>query len=179
MHARRMDLRHSVESSDLVRLQRPCEPLQFDVANRRGVNGLLDGRVHAWADEDLPGLGSRAESRREVRYRSERTVVVTALEADPPEGRVTRFDPDPERLCAPPLPPKTRQLLKALARSHREANGLKLVLCHGQWIVEEDHHPVAGEVLERSLVMRDQLAKRGVVLAQYLEEILRSGRLCE
>ena len=46
-------------------------------------------------------------------------------------------------------------------------------------VVEEDHHPVAGEVLERPAVLDDQLAHRRVVLAQHAEHLLRLGGLAE
>ena len=52
-----------------------------------------------------------------------------------------------------------------------------ILLEHG--VVEEDHHPVAGEVLERAAVLDDRLAHRPVVLAQDAEQLLGLGVLGE
>ena len=49
----------------------------------------------------------------------------------------------------------------------------------GDGIVEEDHHAVAGEALERALVGEDELAHFGVVLAQDAHQLLGLGRLRE
>src|SRR5215211_8250955 len=46
-------------------------------------------------------------------------------------------------------------------------------------VVEEDHHAVAGEMLKRPSVRRDQLAEGGVVVAQDVEQLLGRGRLRE
>ena len=43
----------------------------------------------------------------------------------------------------------------------------------GNRVVEEDHHPVAGEVLERPAVVGDGLAHHAVVLAQQRHQLLR------
>ena len=48
-----------------------------------------------------------------------------------------------------------------------------------QRVVEEHHQPVAGEMLERALEPVDQVAERGVVLAQDPHDLLRLGRLGE
>ena len=39
-------------------------------------------------------------------------------------------------------------------------------------IVEEDHHAVAGEALERAFVLEDQLSHLGVVLAEHAHHFL-------
>jgi hypothetical protein len=44
-------------------------------------------------------------------------------------------------------------------------------------IVEEDHHPVAGEVLEGPLVSNHELACSGVILGKNVDELLRLGCL--
>jgi hypothetical protein len=66
--------------------------------------------------------------------------------------------------------------VEALLRGEREPRRLALVIGDRERVVEEDHDPVAGEVLERSSVLGDQPAERGVVFPQHLEELLgRSG----
>ena len=49
----------------------------------------------------------------------------------------------------------------------------------GQRIVEEHHHAVAGEALERALVVADQRAERVVIFAQQLHDVLGLGGLGE
>ena len=46
-------------------------------------------------------------------------------------------------------------------------------------VVEEDHHPVALEVLERAAVLGDELAHRLVVRPQHTEDLLRLDGLGE
>ena len=46
-------------------------------------------------------------------------------------------------------------------------------------VVEEDHHAVAGEVLERAAVLGDRVAHHAVVLAEEAEELLGLGLLGE
>jgi len=46
-------------------------------------------------------------------------------------------------------------------------------------IVEEDHHPVAGEVLEGAPVGSHELACSGVVLGEDVDELFRLRCLCK
>src|SRR5215475_5229766 len=66
-----------------------------------------------------------------------------------------------------------------LLSGYREADRLALVVFHGERIVEEHHHPVAREMLERPVVRVDQLAEELVVDPQDLEQLFRSSRLGE
>ena len=52
-------------------------------------------------------------------------------------------------------------------------------LRHRDGVVEEDHHAVPGEALERALVIEDQLAHDGVVLVKDPHDLLGLGRLRE
>ena len=61
--------------------------------------------------------------------------------------------------------PDLSQPREPLLSGEREPDGLELVICDGERVVEEDHHAVAREVLQRPFVRRDQLAERSVVLA--------------
>ena len=65
----------------------------------------------------------------------------------------------------------------ALAHRARQSRGPNLVVGHRHWVVEEDHQPVAREVLERPAVGADEVARRRVVLANDLDELLWLGRL--
>ena len=64
-------------------------------------------------------------------------------------------------------------------RGEREPDGLQLVICDLERIVEEDHQPVACEVLERPFVGRDEVADHSVVLAEDVEQLFGGGRLGE
>src|SRR5688572_30088773 len=46
-------------------------------------------------------------------------------------------------------------------------------------VVEEDHDPVAGEVLERSRMRGNELTRRRVVFANDVDQLLGLGRLYE
>ena len=46
-------------------------------------------------------------------------------------------------------------------------------------IIEENHDTVAGELIERALILTDQRPQRAVVLVQEVEHLLGLGRLRE
>ena len=69
--------------------------------------------------------------------------------------------------------------MHALAHRDRHAYGALGGIRHGNRVVEEDHHPVAGEALEGAVVRKDQLAHLGVVLAEHAHHLLGLGRLGE
>ena len=100
------ELPRFAQSSNLVSGHRPPEPLQLRLANRSGVNGVLNRCVYAWSEEDLRSPGSGAEPRVQVGYGSESTVVVATLEADPTERRVPRLDADAKGELAATLSPQ-------------------------------------------------------------------------
>lgn len=51
----------SPKSSDLVRRDRPAEPLQFEAPDGLGEDRLLDGREDPWADQGLAPCSVGAE----------------------------------------------------------------------------------------------------------------------
>ena len=116
------------------------------------------GPIRIW-----PRGGLRAQPRGEVRDRPDRGVVVAALEADPAERRVAGLDSHAQPELGSALAPGLGESREPLLRGEREPDRLELVVGDGDGVVEEDHHAVAREVLERSLVRRDQLAEHGVV----------------
>ena len=102
-----------MQPSHFVRRYRSSEPFEFDLADRGGVDDLLDGRVGTRTDQVLHRRSPRAESRGEVRHGAERAVVVSALEADPTEGRMSRLYADAESKVSATLPPRPSQLFEA------------------------------------------------------------------
>ena len=135
--------------------------------------------MEPWPDQDLSRRRARAQARGEVRDRAERAVVVAPLEADAAERGVAGLDPDPECELGAAAAPARHELLEPLAQRDREAHGLELVLLDLHRVVEEHHHPVAGKMLERAAVLRDEHADGSVVLAQHLDQVLRRSRLRE
>ena len=70
-------------------------------------------------------------------------------------------------------------MLDALAHGQRHADGALGGIRHGHRIVEEDHHAVARETLERALVLHDERAHLGVILAEHAHDFLGLGGLRE
>src|SRR5438067_2242593 len=87
--------------------------------------------------------------------------------------------PIPSLSSVPRFSPLVGEIGKTLAGGERKPDRLELMVGHGERIVEEDHHPVTGEVLERPAVARDQRPECSVVLAEYLEQLFGRSRLRE
>ena len=66
-----------------------------------------------------------------------------------------------------------------VAHRDRHADGALGGVGHRDRIVEEDHHAVAGEALERALVGEDEPAHLRVVLAEHAHHLLGLGGLGE
>jgi hypothetical protein len=45
------------QRNDVVRRQRPPDPLQLELTDRLDLHGILDLHQHSRADQDLPWLG--------------------------------------------------------------------------------------------------------------------------
>ena len=80
---------------------------------------------------------------------------------------------------SPSSVPRLRHLREPLLRRERQPDRRELVLVERDRVVEEDQDPVAREVLERSAVVRDELADRLVVRAEHLEQLFGRGRFGE
>ena len=143
----------------------PREALELELARRRRLDGCLHRRKEPLADQDLAGRRLGAEPRGEIRHRAEHAVVVAAFEPDSTERGVAGLDADSEPQLRSTLAPQQRELLEPLLSCQREPDGLKLVVCHGDRIVEEHHDPIACEVLQRPVVRWDEVAECAVVLA--------------
>ena len=145
---------------NVVDAYRPAESLGLHVADLFGDGHVLDGGENAVGDQHLPGPGVRAQPRGEIRDAADGGVVEAAFEADPAERRVTLGDPLPEsEVVAPPTPPDG-QLAHRIADPQRHPDGALGGVVVRNRVVEEHHHPVAGEPLERALVFVDQRTHR-------------------
>ena len=79
----------------------------------------------------------------------------------------------------PAPPPLVADVDEPLADRHRHPGRPRGVVVLECGIVEEDHDPVAGEVLQRPLVLHHQRPHRRVVAAEEAEHLLRLSRLGE
>src|SRR5712691_5524118 len=165
---------HDVEGRDRLR-----QSLQRERAHLLGLDEILHFPRHPQGDEDLTGLGLAAQTRRQVGDRTDRAVVPAALEADGADGRVALRDADPEVQLVPPLAPPAQERRHAVTHRQRHPDGALGGVGHWNRVIEEDHHAVAGEALERALVLEDELAHLSVVLAQDAHDLLRLRGLRE
>src|SRR5262249_27981490 len=118
-----------------------------------------------------------AEPGGEVCHRTDCSVVVASLEADPSERRVPGLYPDTEPQLDPSLSPHCDELVESLVRGDREPDGTELVIAQWKRVVEEHRQPLSGKMFERSSMRRDQPPDCILVLAQHAEELLGSSRL--
>ena len=155
------------------------KPLSVSSPIDSDLDQPVDLVVRPGTEQDLPIRRCGAQPRRCDHGRSDHAVVVPALEADPAERREPRGDADAEAEDVPAPRPGVRELGEPIAHRDGHPHRSKDVVVLEHRIVEEDHHPVAGEVLERAGVLDDDLAHRGVVLAQHAEDLLGLSRLAE
>ena len=87
--------------------------------------------------------------------------------------------PMPKSSSKPRLRHGAGELGDALPHRDGHAHRPRGRVGHRHRVVEEDHHAVAGEALERALVRQDQPAHLRVVLAQHAHDLLRLGGLRE
>src|SRR5262245_51124826 len=139
----------------------------------------LHGARDPGRDEELGGGGFAAEPCGAVRNGPDRAVVQTALEANGPDGGIALGDAHAERQIPAALAPARGQVANDGAHGDSHANRALGRVRNLHRVVEEDHHAVAGEALERALVREDQTPHLGVVLAQYAHDLLGLGRLRE
>ena len=165
--------------------RRRCRPARLgeaaeaQLAERVDDGDLLDGREDPLADEDLAALRLGAQACREVGHAADGRVVGAALEADLAKGRVALRDPHAEVQGVVPAGPSLGQFRDAAA--HRQRHADRALRCVGavERVVEDDHEPVAREALERAVEAVDEVAERGVVLAQHGHDVLRLHGLGE
>src|SRR2546425_5285091 len=164
-----------VRTEDVVGRHGSVEALESELADGFDFREVLHRRQHALRDEDLARLRLATEARGEVGHGADRPVVQAPLETDRADRRVALGDADAEVEGVAALPPPDEQLVHPLAHGHRHANGTRGRVRHRHWVVEEDHHAVAGEALEGALVLEDEPAHLCVVLAQDPHDLFGFG----
>src|SRR5712691_187837 len=152
------------EPEQVVDFHRPAEALQRYLPHRLGLGDAFHRRHHALLEQDLAGLGLGAEAGREIGDGADGAVVHAPFEADGPDGGIAVRDAEPEVEVEARLLPPDGKLGHPLAHGrghpHRALRGIR----HRHGVIEENHHAVAREALERPLRGQDQLAHGGVVL---------------
>ena len=88
-------------------------------------------------------------------------------------------DADAEIEIVAALAPRHEQLVDPPAHRDRHPHRALGRVRHRHRVVEEDHHPVAGEPFEGALVLQDGPSHRVVILAQDAHDLLGLGRLGE
>src|SRR6267143_3097803 len=134
------------------------------LSDRLGIYQLGDRRVDPLADEDLAALRFAAKPCREIGDRADGPIVQPALEADCADRGKPLGDADAGAQLVAELAPSRRKFLGAVALRQRHPQRALARVGHRHRVIEENHHAVAGEALERALVSEDQLAHARVVL---------------
>src|SRR5262249_56706931 len=98
------------EPDDVPRRDGSGEALQGKRADLVGLDQRLDRRRHVTGDEDLAGVRLAAEARGEIRHRSDRAIVPTALEADRADRGIAARDADAETQVPAALAPAAGEL---------------------------------------------------------------------
>src|SRR5688572_24734732 len=92
-------------SDEIEGFHRPAKSLQVQGPEWRGIETVLDPRVEAAAEVDVPRRRDRAEARGKVGHAPDYCVSVVTLEADAPERREAHGDADSKaQLIALPTP---------------------------------------------------------------------------
>src|SRR4029077_20613763 len=126
----------------------------------------------ATADQDLPVLGLGAKPGGKVADRPDRGVAGAFGKADLAQGRVALRDAGAKAKLMAVAAPVGYQLSRCFA--HRDRHLYRALSRVGtrHRIVEEDHDPVARELVERALVLADQRPQRAMIFAQKVEDFL-------
>src|SRR5712692_2135865 len=167
------------EADDVVSNHWLGKTLKGQEVERLGLDLLLDHAVDRLRDQNLAALGFVAEARGEVHDRPDRGVVEAPPKADLAKCRVAHRDPDAEVELMAALPPCRAQLADPGTHLDRHTDGALGGVGAGKGVVEEDHHSIPGEMLDRSLVAKDQLAHSGVELLENSHHLFRLSRLGE
>src|SRR5215470_19688768 len=140
------------------------EAFERQLAHRLDGDEALDGGEQRLWDEDLPGLGFRTETGGQVRDGADSAVVPAPLEAYGADGGRTMGDADTEVQIVAALAPAQHEALNSLPHGHRHAHSPFGRVGNLDGIVEEDHQPVAREVLKGPLALQDEPSHLPMVL---------------
>src|SRR5438093_9897696 len=165
------------QGHDVHRFDGSKESFEAQGRERLGLDEVLDEPVRALAQEDLSAQRLGAQARGEVHDGPHGAVVGAAREADPPERGVAERDPDAKVKVVPALSPAGHELTDALAHGHRHADRPRGRVRARHGIVEEREDRVAGEALERRLVLEHERTEGVVVFTEHAHDLLGLGNL--
>ena len=131
---------------DIVRRQRPPDPLQLELTDWLDLHGVLDLRQHSRTDEDLPWLGFIAEPRGDIRHRPDGGIVEAPFKADRAERSKAVRNADAEANVVPePTPPIGKfKFREAEAGRDLSARSRQVQLTFGtKYVAMEARYPLA------------------------------------
>ena len=166
-------------SDHIVSRQWPPDPLQLELTDGLNLYGVLDLHQHSRADEDLSRLGLIAQPRGDVRHRADGGVVKPALEADSAERSEAVRYADAKANLVPEAAPGRGQSSQSVTHFKGHEHRLQRWVLHWHRIVEDHHHPVASVPFERAVVLDDDFADGGMVIAQQSHDVFRIGAFSE
>src|SRR5687768_4975430 len=138
------------QSSEPERRHRLQEAAQLQRPHRLGVGERGDLLLGLGVEQNLAGARLAAQARRQVRHVADRGILPALLEADYPEGGLALGDADSEPHRVAELFPGLGDRHEGLLQGERHAHRALARPVHRERVVEEDHHAVAGEVLQRA-----------------------------
>src|SRR6266566_2413653 len=158
---------------------RSGQPLEGQWPHVLGLDQALDGPRDPGRDQDLSAGGLTTQPCRQVRDGPDRAVVHATLEADGADRGVALGDAYAQRELPAALAPTRGEIADQVTHGNGHAHGTLGRVRDLDRVVEKDHHPVAGEALERALVVQYQPPHLPVILAQDAHDLLRLGGLGE
>ena len=133
-------------SDNIVRRQRPPDPLQLELTHRLDLHGILDLRQHPRTDQDLPRLGLIAKPRGDVGNGPDGGIIEAALEADGAKrSKAVRYADAEANVVPEPTPPIGKfKFREAEAGRDLSARSRQLQLTFGtKYVAMEARYPLA------------------------------------
>ena len=127
------------------------------------MHQLFNCCVDPLADEGLPTLGLIAQTRRQIRDRTNRPIVYPACKTDHAQRGIPLGNAHPEGQPVPTPLPLTGQLAHALMHANGHAHGTRCRVRAGDSIIKKNHQAIPSETLQRALKVKNQLAHGGMV----------------
>src|SRR5262249_23903024 len=153
------------------------QPFQSKLAEFFKRDRLLNRDGDALSNKDLAILGFGAKAGGEIAYRADRRIPGAVGKTNLAERRISLRDAGTEPEHAAAAAPGGRQCSRCLAHRDGHFDGALSRVWDRDRIVEENHDPIARELIERALKPADERPQRTMVLAQDVEHFLGLGGL--
>ena len=135
---------------------RLCQPFQSKFADFFKRRRRFDCDSYPLSNKDLPVRGLGAEPGRNIAHCADRGVAGAFGKADLAERRIALRDTGAKAQITTTLAPVGDQLTRRLAHRHRHPDRALGWVRTGHRIVKEHHDPVARELVESTLELRDE-----------------------